>query len=186
VECVAGDARAPIALVCRRHNGVSQVCSCHAVLMNTQTRQLANHIKRTVTGPMWHGPALDDVLEGVTPEIASARPFAGAHSIWELVLHVTVWAEVARARLLGERIADPLPTEDWPPVGDVTATAWTSALERMRESYEALADDVKQLDDSRLAENITGLDYTISNLLHGVIEHGTYHGGQIAILKKPR
>jgi len=24
----------------------------------------------------------------------------------------------------------------------------------------------------------------VSNLLHGVIEHGTYHGGQIAILRK--
>jgi hypothetical protein len=35
----------------------------------------------------------------------------------------------------------------------------------------ALADDVKQLDDSSLAEKISGLDYTVSNLLHGVIEH---------------
>ena len=120
--------------------------------MNSLTRQLANHIKRTVTGPMWHGPALNEVLEGVTPEMAAARPFAGAHSIWELVLHVTVWADVARARLRGERIVDPLPAEDWPPVGDPTATAWTSAIERMRESYRGLADDVKQLDDSRLAE----------------------------------
>ena len=154
--------------------------------MNSLTRQLANHIKRTVTGPMWHGPALNEVLEGVTPEMAVARPLAGAHSIWELVLHVSVWADVARARLRGERIVDPLAAEDWPPVGDPTATAWTSAIERMRESYRGLADDVKQLDDSRLSEKITGLDYTVSNLLHGVIEHGTYHGGQIAILKKPR
>ena len=152
--------------------------------MNSLTRQLANHIKRTVTGPMWHGPALNEVLEGVTPEMAAARPLAGAHSVWELVLHVTVWADVARARLRGERIVDPLPAEDWPPVGDPTATAWTSAIERMRESYRGLADDVKQLDDSRLSEEIAGLDYTVSNLLHGVIEHGTYHGGQIAILKK--
>jgi len=152
--------------------------------MNALTRQLANHINRTVTGPMWHGPALNEALEGVTPEIASARPLSGAHSIWELVLHVTVWSDVARARLRSERIADPSPAEDWPPVGDVTATAWTSAIERMRESYRGLAEDVKQLDDSRLSEKITGLDYTVSNLLHGVIEHGTYHGGQIAVLKK--
>jgi uncharacterized damage-inducible protein DinB len=154
--------------------------------MNTLTRQLANHIKRTVTGPMWHGPALNDVLDGVTPEIASARPLAGAHSIWELVLHVTVWADVARERLRGERISDPLPAEDWPPVGDASAAAWTAAIERMRESYRTLADEVKQLDDVRLADKIPGLDYTVSTLLHGVIEHGTYHGGQIAILKKRR
>ena len=152
--------------------------------MNDLTRRLANHIKRTVTGPMWHGPALSDVLDGVTAETASAHPLAGGHSIWELVLHVTMWADVARARLRDERISDPPPAEDWPPVGDTTAAAWTSAVERMRESYRALADDVKQLDDARLSEKITGLEYTVSNLLHGVIEHGTYHGGQIAVLKK--
>jgi uncharacterized damage-inducible protein DinB len=67
---------------------------------------------------------------------------------------------------------------------ETTQSAWTSAVERMRESYRALADDVKQLDDARLDEKIPGLDYTVSNLLHGVIEHGTYHGGQMAILRK--
>jgi len=154
--------------------------------MNDLTRHLANHIKRTVAGPMWHGPALNEVLDGVSHDVAAARPITGAHSIWELVLHVTVWADIARARLQGERISDPSPADDWPPVGDTTDAAWTSAVERMRESYRALAADVKQLDDSRLSEQIAGLDYTVSNLLHGVIEHGTYHGGQIAILKKLR
>jgi uncharacterized damage-inducible protein DinB len=154
--------------------------------MNDLARHLANHIKRTVSGPMWHGPALNEVLDGVSHDDAAARPIAGAHSIWELVLHVTVWADIARARLQGERIGDPPPADDWPLVGDTTAAAWTSAVERMRESYRALAADVKQLDDSRLSEQIAGLDYTVSNLLHGVIEHGIYHGGQIAILKKFR
>ena len=152
--------------------------------MNDLTRQLANHIKRTVSGPMWHGPALNEVLDGVTSETASAHPLAGTHSIWELVLHVTVWADIARARLQGERIGDPPPADDWPAVGDATDAEWTSAVERMRESYRVLAHDVKQLDDAKLSEKIPGLDYTVSNLLHGVIEHGTYHGGQIAMLKK--
>jgi uncharacterized damage-inducible protein DinB len=133
---------------------------------------------------MWHGPALDEVLDSVTAEVAAAHPIDDAHSIWELVLHVTVWSDVARDRLRGERTEDPRPDENWPPVTDVTPAAWTSAVERMRQSYRALADDVRQLDDSRLAEKVPGLDYTVSNLLHGVIEHGTYHGGQIAILKK--
>jgi len=151
-----------------------------------EARRLANHIKRTVTGPMWHGPSLNEVLDGVTADMAAARPVAEAHSIWELVLHVTVWADIARRRLRGEQVSDPSPAEDWPSTGEASAQAWTSALERMRESYRLLADEVKQLDDARLADKISGLEYTVSNLLHGVIEHGTYHGGQIAILKKGR
>ena len=148
------------------------------------SRLLANHIARTVRGPMWHGPALSDVLRGVTAEQAHARPVAGAHSIWELVLHAAAWAEIAKARLHGERTGDPRPDEDWPPVTGSTADEWTAAVERLTASYRALAHDVRDLADETLDAKVAGADYTVSNLLHGVIEHGTYHGGQIAILKR--
>jgi len=149
-----------------------------------ETVVLANHIKRTVTGPMWHGPALDEVLKDVTPELASARPIPGAHTIWELVLHVTAWAEIAAARARGERLADPPADEDWPPVGGTDQAAWDEAVKRLRDAHRALAHAARHLEDSRLHDKIPGLEYSLSNLLHGVIEHSTYHGGQIALLKR--
>jgi len=152
--------------------------------MDREAALLANHIKRTVTGPMWHGNALAELLEGVTPDQAAARPVPGAHSIWEIVRHVTAWAEIVRARTHGQRIADPRPEEDWPPVGGTSAAEWSAAVERLREAHRELAHDVRHLDPAAIAANVPGLDYTVSNQLHGVIEHGTYHGGQIALLKK--
>ena len=151
--------------------------------MRTAAEFLSGHIERTVRGPMWHGPALGDVLKDVSYSQARSRPVAGAHTIWEIVLHVTAWAEIARARLRGERLEDPTPHEDWPPPG-ATVADWTSAVKRLDESHQALAADVRQLDEQVLAQRIHGLDYTVSTLLHGVIEHSTYHGGQIAILKR--
>jgi uncharacterized damage-inducible protein DinB len=145
---------------------------------------LANHIKRTVRGPMWHGPALGELLAGVSPEQAAERPIKGGHTIWEIVLHVTAWADITRDRLRGRRTGDPTPDEDWPPTGTADAEAWEKALERLRESHRALAAEVKQLDDETIAANVPGLDYSVSNILHGVIEHGSYHGGQIALLKR--
>jgi len=65
--------------------------------MSTNAGRLANHIRRTVTGPMWHGPALGELLADVSVDEARIRPIAGAHTIWELVLHVTAWADIARA-----------------------------------------------------------------------------------------
>ena len=65
--------------------------------MSRATR-LADHIERTVTGPMWHGPALSENLEGVREDQARAHPLPDAHSIWELVLHITVWCDIARHR----------------------------------------------------------------------------------------
>ena len=40
------------------------------------------------------------------------------------------------------------------------------------------------MSDDQLEAKVAGHDYTIRDMLDGVVEHGTYHGGQIAVLKK--
>jgi uncharacterized damage-inducible protein DinB len=97
---------------------------------------------------------------------------------------VTAWAEIARARLEGQRIGDPSPAEDWPPTSSTNAGDWERALAQLRASHRQLAEAVTLLDEARLDEKIDGLAYSTLVLLHGVVEHGTYHGGQIALLKK--
>jgi uncharacterized damage-inducible protein DinB len=145
---------------------------------------IAKRIERTVTGPMWHGPTLADVLESVQHDRAAAKPIAGAHSIWEIVLHITAWVEIARLRVAGQATDDPPPEQDWPPVPASDPAAWRLALDRLGESHRQLAADARQLDDEKLAALVPGLNYSVSVLLHGIVEHGTYHGGQIALLKK--
>jgi uncharacterized damage-inducible protein DinB len=146
--------------------------------------KIAKRIERTVTGPMWHGPALVDVLDGVQHDRAAAKPIAGAHSIWEIVLHVTAWAEIARLRVAGQATEDPTPEQDWPPAPAADPAAWRLAVERMGEAHRQLATDARRLDDEKLDAPVPGLKYSVSTLLHGIVEHGTYHGGQIALLKK--
>jgi uncharacterized damage-inducible protein DinB len=158
--------------------------------MSRATR-LANHIERTVTGPMWHGPALAEVLEGVTAGQAGKRAIAGTHTIWELVLHITAWAEIARQRVEGQGTGDPTAAQDWPPApvsgSDLdlrSDPAWAAAVERLKEVHLQLAADARVLGEAQLNAKIPELDYTVHDLLHGIIEHGTYHGGQIALLKR--
>jgi uncharacterized damage-inducible protein DinB len=150
--------------------------------MSRATR-LARHIERAVTGPMWHGPALVNVLEGVDARHARTRPVAGAHSIWEIVLHITAWSDIARQRIKGEAIGDPTPEQDWPPLSDADAD-WPRAVERLAESHRQLAAETRLLGDEQLDALVPGLEYTVHVLLHGIVEHGTYHGGQIALLKR--
>ena len=150
----------------------------------SQAKRLANHLERTVTGPMWHGPALANVLDGVSRDRALARPIANAHSIWELVLHITAWCDIARLRLKGQSTQDPTPEQDWPPVPTTGADDWRLAVERLAESHRLLAADVRPLTDAQLDARVDGLEYPVGVMLSGVIEHGTYHGGQIAMLKK--
>ena len=76
--------------------------------------------------------------------------------------------------------------EDWPKPPPASEGAWKAVLSRLEARHRSLADDVKALDDDKLDEKVAGHDYTVREMLHGVVEHGTYHGGQIALLKKPQ
>jgi uncharacterized damage-inducible protein DinB len=152
--------------------------------MQTRTLKLSNQLVRTVTGPMWHGPALAELLRDVSHQQASARPIPRAHTIWEIVRHTIAWAEIAQARLHGDRTGDPTTEEDWPPVDAANPAHWAATVSRLHSSYQSLAAEVRQLDDAVLDGKVTGLDYSVATLLRGVVEHGTYHGGQIALLKR--
>ena len=148
-----------------------------------RAKLIASALRRTVTGPMWHGPSLDEALAGVSAAQAAAHPVAGAHSILELVLHIRAWATIPRRRLT-ETIGEATTAEDWPPATDTSDAAWRAAIEAMREAYFALAADVRLLDDDALDANVLGRDHPVHAMLHGVVEHGCYHAGQIALLKK--
>ena len=67
-----------------------------------------------------------ELLSGVDAGSAAARAIAGAHSIWELVSHITYWLDAAARRLGGEAV-DPRHHEDWPATPQPTAAEWTSA-----------------------------------------------------------
>ena len=153
--------------------------------MDTITR-LADHIQRTVDGPMWHGPALLEILKDVSPDAAAARLTPETHSIWELVLHTTAWAEIAHARLHGDARPSPAPAEDFPAPPVTTTENWKAAVARLSASYHALARAVGAMTEADLAKPVktSGGSSSAETMIRGVVEHGTYHGGQMALLKR--
>lgn len=152
--------------------------------MPADPKQLAAEVRRTVDGPMWHGPSISEALQGLTYVAANSRPIAGAHSIWELALHIASWADIARTRLGPTVMRDPVRSKDWPPVPAPSAAAWRQAVEQIGSAYDALATQVEWLSTDDMGRIVPGRDYTVETMIRGVIEHGTYHGGQIAILRK--
>lgn len=155
-----------------------------------ETARLADLVTRVMDGDPWHGGSVVSLLEGVSSQVAAARSVEGGHSIWELVLHMTGWADEVRARLAGARAGDPS-GGDWPAVTDVSRTAWARAVAALAASHVALADAVRAADDRALAEPVrdardpaagTGLSQYLT--VHGLVHHTTYHAGQIALLVK--
>ena len=152
----------------------------------SETTRIADQLSRAFDGEAWHGDSLVEILQGVTAARAAARPIAGAHTIWELVLHVAAWDEAVLRRLGGAAV-ELSDAENFPPVKDTSEGAWRAALARVRRGHEQLVAAVASLPDSRLDDMVPGKEgahYTFYYMIHGVVQHELYHAGQIALLKK--
>lgn len=150
----------------------------------SEMERLRDQLRRSIEGSAWHGPALREVLAGVTAEAAAARPIEAAHSIWELVLHVSAWQDAVRRRLASDAAIELTPAEDWPTVSDSSPSTWQKALDGLERMYLELERDLAALDDRVLDRPVPGMGYNVYVMLHGVVQHNLYHAGQIALLKK--
>ena len=143
---------------------------------------LARELRTLTHGEAWHGPALAELLEGVSAEAASARPIPAAHTIWELVLHVTAWADVFRRRLEGTAVEEP-EQGDFPQPA-VTAEGWERARKVLFAVHDALTERVARLSADDLRAKVPGRDYDALFQVRSAIAHTVYHSGQIALLRK--
>jgi hypothetical protein len=105
--------------------------------MSSEPERLELQLRRSFEGGAWHGPSVLEALEGVTPEAAHAHPIAGAHSIWELVLHLGGTYGLVLRRLEGDG-APLTAAEDWPPVPSPTASNWADAVRALQRQIAIL------------------------------------------------
>ena len=84
-----------------------------------------------------------------------------------------------------------MPAEgDWPEPPAPTAATWRRAVEELSASLEELCETVRGLSEKDLERRVGTLDrplgtgVTIHEMLIGILQHDTYHSGQIALLKK--
>jgi heme-degrading monooxygenase HmoA/uncharacterized damage-inducible protein DinB len=149
----------------------------------SEAADLARELETLAHGDAWHGPALGELLDGVSAETAAARPIAGAHTIWEVVLHLTAWTDVFRRRLEGTAIEEP-EAGDFPATPRPTAEAWGEATQALLEAHEVLTARVFCLSDADLAGGIPGRPFNARFQARAAIRHVVYHSGQIGLLRK--
>lgn len=145
--------------------------------------RIMDQLKRAFEGPAWSGPSVLEALEGVSAARAANRPIRGAHSIWELTLHIAVWEDVVRRRALGETV-HPTDAEDFPAAEVTTERAWADAIAALAAGHRALRDVVAAFDERKLEQPLTPGGPSAYIQFHGAIQHDLYHAGQIAVLKK--
>jgi uncharacterized damage-inducible protein DinB len=163
------------------------------LFMSQEFDALINELDEAYGGHPWHGPSLKTALEGVSASQASRRVIPGAHTIWELVLHLAAWRGETVNRVKGERAGEPK-EGDWPPApqGDAAGDAeWRKALSWLDDGQRTLMAAVRALPPEKLhaptldfRERADGRGATCFVTLHGVAQHDAYHAGQISLLKK--
>lgn len=146
---------------------------------------LGTQLRHAFDGDAWHGPAVLELLADIDAATAAAKPMAGVHSIWELVLHIEVWDDAAMRRLDG-KVWQPEGTDNFPIPPKPTVEAWRKTVAEVKRTHERLVKTVEALPESRLWDQVPGKKYDFYFMLHGIAQHELYHAGQIAILKKAK
>ena len=151
--------------------------------MASQMELIVDQMNRAFRGEAWHGPSLMEALAGVSAATAAKRSLPGAHTIWELLLHATVWKRTVQRRLNGEAL-EPVGADNFPPMPNPTAENWAAAIGELNRAHDSLVQTFRALDPERLRATVPGKDYNVEFMMLGTVQHDCYHGGQIAIMKK--
>ncbi len=152
--------------------------------MTTEVIRLEEQLKRALEGEAWHGPSVLELLAGLSAAQAASHPIAGAHSIWELVLHLRSDYDLVLRRLAGDG-RQLTAAEDWPACPASTEENWRQTVQELKLLNKKLRQAVRDFPDERLDDSLVPeAPYTAYTQFIGVTQHNLYHAGQIALLKR--
>src|SRR6185312_12663855 len=109
----------------------------------SELTRIAAEFQRAYNGDAWHGPAMTVTLKNLPAFRAASKPIPQAHSIWEIVRHLTAWNHIVRRRFRGE-LVKVSSEQDWPPLEDMSNEAWDADLAALEEACLALVSALKK------------------------------------------
>jgi uncharacterized damage-inducible protein DinB len=151
--------------------------------MGEELKRLEEQMRRAFEGGAWYGPAVLEALAGVSVEEAAAHPIPGAHSIWEIVLHLAATYRLVLQRING-RSGNLTAEQDWPAVTASDAGRWNEAVEDLGKLNRAVRLAIPGFAENRLDQMLAEGHSSAYMHFSGLAQHDAYHAGQIALLLK--
>jgi hypothetical protein len=150
---------------------------------------LRHDLHQIYDGDPWHGSSIKTVLDPIDADTAALRSVPHAHTIWELVLHMTSWTREVTSRVAGADAKDPV---DWPePSFAGGGAAWEAAKRDLAAAHAELEAQVARLHPNDLLRWIgdqrdpkLGTGLPVGTVIRGLLQHHAYHQGQIGILRR--
>jgi uncharacterized damage-inducible protein DinB len=121
------------------------------------------------------------IFDGLDWKVAGMRPAGAPHSLFQLLNHITYWQEWVVRWFDGKKPRVPKHAQGgWPGgVGPATRREWDQAIRRFHSTLRALDQHSRGKDLLLKKGKMTGLE-----MLHLIASHGSYHGGQVALLRQ--
>jgi uncharacterized damage-inducible protein DinB len=143
-----------------------------------ETQRIADSYRAATIKGAWYGPSLAELLTGISPELATAPPVPGAHSISALLQHLLLWNE----RIRNTSDSNPMPRweaeKEWaePPI------PWKELVALWNQSRDLLEEKIRNFPVEDLAKQVAGRSYPYEMVFQGIVQHAIYHSGQIAMV----
>ena len=102
-------------------------------------QEIAETYRAVTIKGAWYGPTVAELLERISPEVATTAPAAGAHTIAVLLQHLLLWNE--RIRKTDE--SHPMPKWEAEKEWAEPAIPWNELVARWRQSRDLLDHNVR-------------------------------------------
>lgn len=119
-----------------------------------ELQQILEQYNQTMTGDAWYGDPVWKILDGIDAHCAAAEPIPGVHTIWQLVMHMAFWEDVANRRFSGSVTPDEVGNFPDTPAPD--EESWQGTLDRFRTSNAGFREALSRVDPGKLDEKTPG------------------------------
>lgn len=124
-------------------------------------------------------------VDGLTAEQADCAPGPRFNSVWGVTLHLTICQQFAAAVLRGEQVTPDTFFCDggWPPVRELTESAWEEAKAGVLAANHALAAAVADLPAGALDDELPQVGMLAYAYIQGHLAHNSNHLNEIVEIR---
>lgn len=133
-------------------------------------------------GVPWIDITIMGTLRSITAKQAAAK-IGGLNSIWQIVNHMISWRNALIARVKDKPVA--YPNNNYiAEIKNTTPKAWKDTLKKFEKSQKSIISFLNKSKDPLLEKVSPTSGYSYYELVLAILQHDTYHIGQIVLIKK--
>ncbi len=148
----------------------------------TEIKRIISLFEKLYSKEPWIDINLLDTLSNITIKQATNR-IGNCNTIWEIVVHIIEWRVNVIKRLKGEIIITP-DNNYFTENEDKSTKNWNNTLQLLDNSQKEWISFLEWYDTKNLNKKYTTNQMTHYEHVQGILQHDSYHLGQIVLLLK--